>query len=61
MALTAAQTRQSPRAFSLDESFERLADQAGFFRQAGQGLSLGNKLIVQSERRAHFDGPTEAH
>jgi hypothetical protein len=50
----APQAREPPRAFTLNQSAQRLTDQGGFFRQAGTGLRFGDKLVIECDRRAHF-------
>jgi len=52
--------RQPPCAFTLDEGFERLTDNAGFLLQPGKGLRLGDEFIIKREGRAHSDLREEA-
>jgi hypothetical protein len=44
--LRAAQTRQSPRTFALDQRFERLTDQCRLLPQAGIILSFGKQFLI---------------
>jgi hypothetical protein len=52
-ALRPAQPGKAARAFALDKSLERLAYQARLLGQAREALRFGNKIVVQSKRRAH--------
>src|SRR6516162_10565634 len=55
--LAAAETRQPARGLALDQRLERLADQRRFLAYPGVSLRLGQKRVVQSNRRPHFSPP----
>jgi hypothetical protein len=53
VGLAAAEARKPPRAFPLDERLQRLADDGRLLLEAGDGLGLGQKLVVEGKGRTH--------
>src|SRR3954447_334772 len=53
IGLATTETRQPPRAFTLDQSFQSLPNQARLLHETGEGLSLGDECIVERQSRTH--------